>query len=115
VAKLRRTEKAGSLPAVVGPDETRALADLFHILGDQSRLSIMLACLDQPRPVGVLAELLGHSQSLVSHHLRLLKAARLVRAERRGRSVLYEADDEHVRTMLRDMVAHVREPAGPGR
>jgi ArsR family transcriptional regulator, lead/cadmium/zinc/bismuth-responsive transcriptional repressor len=47
--------------------------------------------------------------SLVSHHLRLLKGARLVRAERQGKQVFYGADDEHVRRMVEDMITHVAE------
>jgi DNA-binding transcriptional ArsR family regulator len=45
----------------------------------------------------------------VSHHLRLLKGARLVRAERQGKQVFYAAEDEHVRRMIEDMIAHVAE------
>ncbi len=89
--------------------ETLAMAEMFHLLGDPSRLRIALACLEDPVPVGEIAAGLDLSQSLVSHHLRLLKAARLVRAERRGRNIYYSAADEHVRSVLADMVAHARE------
>ena len=52
----------------------------------------------------------GHlSQSLVSHHLRLLRAGRILRAERHGKQVFYAPADEHVRRVLTDMVAHVTE------
>ncbi len=85
------------------------LAEVFGLLGDPTRLAIMMACLDEPLPVGWMSDELGLSQPLVSHHLRLLRAARLVRAERRGRQVFYVADDDHVRDMLHDMAAHVRE------
>ncbi|MEE8274524.1 MAG: transcriptional regulator, partial [Alphaproteobacteria bacterium] len=47
----------------------------------------------------------------VSHHLRLLRAARILRAERRGKQVFYSAADEHIRTVLGDMIEHVAEPA----
>ncbi|MDP3241368.1 MAG: ArsR family transcriptional regulator [Reyranella sp.] len=49
------------------------------------------------------------SVSLVSHHLRLLKGARLVRADRHGKQVYYKADDLHVRRMVEDMVNHIAE------
>ncbi|MGD8574200.1 MAG: transcriptional regulator, partial [Gammaproteobacteria bacterium] len=52
------------------------------------------------------------SPSLASHHLRLLKAARLMRSERRGKQVFYQAADDHVRNMLADMVEHTREEEG---
>jgi DNA-binding transcriptional ArsR family regulator len=93
------------------PDERLAeLADMFHLMGDPTRLSVLLACLDRPRAVGELAEATGASPSLVSHHLRLLRAARIVRAERRGRQIFYCAADAHIRDMLGEMVAHVAEP-----
>ena len=86
------------------------LADLFRLLGDTSRLRIVAACLDAPTPVSAIAERLELSLSLVSHHLRLLKAARLVRGIRRGRQIYYDVADDHVRHMLADMAAHVAEP-----
>jgi DNA-binding transcriptional ArsR family regulator len=82
---------------------------LFRLLGDSSRLRIVVACLRTPLAVSQIAERLGLSVSLVSHHLRLLKGARLVRAERQGKQVFYAAEDEHVRRMIEDMIAHVAE------
>jgi DNA-binding transcriptional ArsR family regulator len=91
-------------------DKLTELADMFHLMGDPTRLSILFACLDRPRSVGELAVETGASASLVSHHLRLLRAARIVRAERRGRQIFYRAADAHIRDVLRDMVAHAGEP-----
>lgn len=85
------------------------LAEMFRLLGDPTRLRIVLACLDGPIPVGRIAAQLDLSPSLVSHHLRLLRAARLVRSERAGKSVLYEAADAHVRSVILDMLEHVGE------
>ena len=90
-------------------DQTTELAETFRLLGDANRLSIVLRCLDVPIGVGVLADDLGLSQSLVSHHLRLLRAARLVRGERDGTFVRYIAADDHVREMLKNMTAHMGE------
>jgi ArsR family transcriptional regulator, lead/cadmium/zinc/bismuth-responsive transcriptional repressor len=86
------------------------VADLFRLLGDPTRLRIVLACANEPRAVGVIAGALGLSQSLVSHHLRLLRAARVVRAERAGKQVFYVAADRHISGMLADMLEHVAEP-----
>jgi DNA-binding transcriptional ArsR family regulator len=61
--------------------------------------------------VGDIAERAHASPSLVSHHLRLLRAARLVRAERRGRQIFYSPLDAHISCVIADMVAHVKEPA----
>lgn len=94
-------------------ERTQELADVFRLLGDHSRLRIALFCLDRPRAVTEVSEGLGLGVSLVSHHLRLLRAARLLRSERRGRQVLYLTADEHVRCVLLDMVEHVDEPADP--
>jgi len=90
-------------------DRAATLADLFHLLGDATRLRIVVACLRAPLAVSDIADRLGLSVSLVSHHLRLLKGARLVRAERQGKQVFYGADDAHVRRMIEDMVEHVSE------
>jgi DNA-binding transcriptional ArsR family regulator len=60
--------------------------------------------------VGAIAERLGLSPSLVSHHLRLLRAARIVRAERQGKQVFYRAADSHISAMLAGMLEHVAEP-----
>ena len=92
-------------------EHTAELAGVFHLMGDPSRLGILLLVLDEPRSVGEIAAACGHSVSLVSHHLRLLRAGRLVRADRRGKQVFYGVDDAHVRSVLRDMAAHIAEDA----
>ena len=93
-------------------DRVVPLADLFRLLGDPTRLRIVLACVDGPRAVGAIAGSLSLSPSLVSHHLRLLRAARVVRAERQGKQVFYLAADRHISAMLAEMLEHVAEPAG---
>jgi ArsR family transcriptional regulator len=99
--------------AAANTERTQELADVFRLLGENSRLRIALFCLDGPRAVTEISDGLGLGISLVSHHLRLLRAARLLRAERRGRQVLYLTADEHVRCVLLDMIEHVEEPADP--
>lgn len=93
----------------VGEDLVVELAETFRLMSDPTRLKIIIACLDAPAAVGEMAERLGISASLVSHHLRLLRAARLLQADRRGRQVFYVVGDEHIRSMLTDMVDHVSE------
>ncbi len=94
------------------PGESLAqLADLFRLMGDPSRLSIILSCLAEPISVGNIAERLDLSPSLVSHHLRLLRAARVLKAERRGKQMFYSACDDHIRWVVQDMLAHIVEPA----
>jgi DNA-binding transcriptional ArsR family regulator len=91
-------------------DQANELAETFRLLGEPNRLRLVVACLDRPRTVGELTEEIGVSQSLVSHHLRLLRAARLLRQTRSGRNVLYDLPDCHVATMLTNMMDHVSEP-----
>jgi ArsR family transcriptional regulator, lead/cadmium/zinc/bismuth-responsive transcriptional repressor len=86
------------------------LADLFRLMGDPTRLRIIFACLKDPISVGDIATRLDLSPSLVSHHLRLLRAARVLRAERRGKQMFYSALDDHIECVINDMVAHVGEP-----
>ncbi|MGK0172633.1 MAG: DNA-binding transcriptional ArsR family regulator [Gammaproteobacteria bacterium] len=90
--------------------QTAELADMFHLMGDGSRLRIILTCLGEPVCVGDIAEQLCLSGSLVSHHLRLLRAARVLRSQRRGRKIFYSVADEHIRHVLLDMLEHVVEP-----
>jgi DNA-binding transcriptional ArsR family regulator len=94
---------------LLSDDHAVALADLFRLLGDPTRLKIVVSCLRTPLAVSDIADRLGLSVSLVSHHLRLLKGARLVRADRQGKQVYYRADDLHVRRMVEDMVTHIAE------
>jgi DNA-binding transcriptional ArsR family regulator len=86
------------------------LADLFHLLGDPTRLRIVLACVAAPVAVGEIASSLQLSSSLVSHHLRLLRAARIVRSDRQGKQVFYTAADAHISGVLHDMLEHISEP-----
>ena len=60
--------------------------------------------------MGEIAASLELSPSLVSHHLRLLRAARVLRAERRGKQMFYSAADQHIQCVIEDMVTHVGEP-----
>jgi len=83
------------------------LADTFGLLADSTRLSIVLACLDQERSAGDIAEKLGVSASLVSHHLRLLRGARMLKSERRGKHVFYAMDDACVSKVLGIMIEHL--------
>lgn len=92
------------------PDEGNELAETFRLLGGPNRLRLVAACLDRLRTVGELTEAIGVSQSLVSHHHRLLRAARLLRQTRSGRNVLYDLPDSHVASMLPNMIEHVSEP-----
>ncbi len=90
-------------------DQIVELAEMFRLMGDPSRLKIIAACLGAPTYVSDIAARLGLSQPLVSHHLRLLRAARVLRAERRGKQIFYATADEHVKRVINDMADHVCE------
>jgi DNA-binding transcriptional ArsR family regulator len=100
---------ARSAPTQLSPNDISILAETFRLLGDPSRLKILLQCMRGPVSVGDLAEGVDLSQSLVSHHLRLLRAARLVRGERRAKYIFYEIADHHVSHVLHDMAIHIVE------
>lgn len=108
-----RRARAVRIPAL-DDGQTVELAEMFRLMGDASRLKIVLSCLSGPVSVGKIAERVGLSASLVSHHLRLLRAVRLLRAERQGKQVFYEVADEHISCVIADMVAHVGEPSRYG-
>lgn len=85
------------------------IAETYRLLGDPTRLRVLLACLGEPIAVGDIAKAVNASPSLVSHHLRLLRAARLVRGTRRNKQVFYAAADEHIARMVADMIEHAME------
>ena len=92
-----------------GEDLVVELAETFRLMSDPTRLKIILACLDAPAAVGEMAEGLGISASLASHHLRLLRGARLVRGERQAKHIFYSIADQHVSQVLQDMAVHISE------
>ncbi len=90
-------------------EDYTVLSETFKLLGDPTRLRILYFCMDSPKAVGDISSELDLSQSLVSHHLRLLRAARLVKGERHSKNVFYELSDSHVRDVLADLAHHVAE------
>jgi ArsR family transcriptional regulator, lead/cadmium/zinc/bismuth-responsive transcriptional repressor len=93
-------------PAVV-----QALADMFRILGDPTRVRIVDALTDGELCVHEIAEHIGISESAVSHQLRLMRGLRIVRGRREGRCVYYALDDQHVLSLFQQGLRHVAEEA----
>lgn len=83
------------------------LVPLFRALGDRSRLRILGELLDEPRHVGELVRRTGLGQSLVSHHLKVLRESGFVLARRRGPFVFYELASEAARAVLDGAARHV--------
>jgi DNA-binding transcriptional ArsR family regulator len=99
---MRPDEPGRPEPAASGP-RLSEVAFLARALSDENRLRILLAVADGRRPVTELVRETGLSQPLVSHHLRELKRALLVRVERRGPFVFYEIAGPGVIDILRDV------------
>ncbi|CDD67964.1 transcriptional regulator ArsR family [Eggerthella sp. CAG:368] len=85
------------------------LADLFKVFSDTTRIKILFALMDKDLCVADIAETIGASQSAVSHQLRILKQARLVKFQREGKNVIYALSDDHVHTMLDQGMTHICE------
>lgn len=85
------------------------LAELFKIFGDSTRVKMLYILSISEMCVYDLAQLLGVSQSAVSHQLRALKASKLVRYRREGKTVFYALADGHVRTIMDQGLEHVEE------
>ena len=90
-------------------EELYDLADLFKIFGDSTRLGILFTLLDGEMRVCDIAEKLGMTLSAISHQLRTLKQARLVKARREGKTVFYSLDDDHVSGILQAGMTHIQE------
>lgn len=85
------------------------MAELFKALGDYTRVRILYALSLNELCVCALAEVLDMSQSAISHQLRLLRAAKLVRYRKDGKNVYYSLDDDHVANLVGQGLDHVRE------
>ena len=93
------------------PDEEELIemAELFKMFGDSTRIKILFGLFGGEKCVQEITEATGASQSAVSHQLRLLKQARLVRARRQGKQICYCLADEHVKTILGMAKEHLEE------
>ncbi len=90
-------------------DELIEMAELFKMFGDSTRIKILCVLFEGEKCVQEITDATGSSQSAVSHQLRLLKQARLVRSRRNGKQVCYTLADEHVKTILGMAREHLEE------
>lgn len=88
------------------------VADLFKVLGDETRAGILVALSEAEMCVCDIAALLGMSHSAISHQLSILKQARIVRNRREGRIVYYRMADNHIMQLLKIAIAHAGEERG---
>ena len=85
------------------------LAEFFKVFGDTTRIRILYALFQAEICVCDIAYLLGMSQSAISHQLRVLKQAKLVRFRKEGRVVYYSLDDDHVKAIFEQGYQHIQE------
>ena len=85
------------------------LAELFKVFGDSTRVRILCALDEAEMCVCDIASVLNMTQSAISHQLRFLKQARLVKNRQDGKIVYYSLDDEHIKTIFDDGLAHIKE------
>lgn len=102
-------EKVAAVRTKVDADEATRLAELFRLLGDATRARILFALLEAGELcVCDIAEAVDTPESTVSHALRLLRTAGIVRNRRAGRMIHYSLDDAHVRMLLDLSLTHLR-------
>ena len=103
---MEETGRPGSLP---DEKELQDLADLFKVFGDTTRIRILLSMYDGERSVTEIADAVEMSTSAVSHQLKILRSAKLVRARRDGKQIFYSLADEHVHTIIGVGRDHIEE------
>ena len=85
------------------------LAELFKVFGDSTRIRILWALSESEMCVCDIAVLLNMTQSAISHQLRVLKQAKLVKSRRDGKVVFYSLDDDHVKHIFEEGLVHINE------
>ena len=88
-------------------DDLYDLAELYKVFGDSTRIKILYVLFAAELCVYDIAQLLGMTQSAVSHQLRILKNNKLVKCRREGKTVFYALDDDHVRSILKLGMEHL--------
>ena len=93
------------------PDEEKLydLAELFKVFGDSTRIKILYVLFESSMSVCCIADVLGMTQSAISHQLRILKQNKLVAFKREGKSIIYSLADDHVHNILGQGMDHINE------
>ena len=92
-----------------GGDTLTRLADLFKVFSDTTRIKILYSLMSGERRVADIAETVGATQSAVSHQLRILKNAKLIKSRREGKQIIYSLSDDHVKTIIDQGLEHIEE------
>ena len=103
-------EKVNKIKKVMPSDDLLFdIAEVFKVFGDTTRMKIISALLEAELCVGDIAEITNSTQSAISHQLRVLKQAKLVKFRKDGKTVYYSLDDEHVSEMYEMAKRHIEE------
>lgn len=94
---------------MIGDERIYELADFFKMFADSTRVKIMMTLEDREMIVCNIAESLNMSMSAVSHQLRSLRQAKLVKSRRDGKNIYYSLDDDHIRDILEKAIEHMEE------
>ena len=95
--------------AILKHESILSLTETFKVLNDPTRLRIVLVLLKEELCVFDIAELVGISESAVSHQMRMLKTLRLVKQRKEGKMVFYSLEDEHIEDLIRVATRHIEE------
>ena len=103
-------EKVNKIKKIMPSDDLLFdIAEVFKVFGDTTRMKIISALLEAELCVGDIAEITNSTQSAISHQLRVLKQAKLVKFRKDGKIVYYSLDDEHVLEMYEMAKRHIEE------
>lgn len=106
VHEIEALEVIQQLPSI---EKLNHLADFFKVFGDTTRIRILTSLYNHELCVCDIAYVLEMTQSAISHQLRVLKQARLVKSRKEGKAVYYSLDDEHVKKIIEVGMAHICE------
>lgn len=106
---IENTDRIEGFINDIDEDELQELADLFKMFADSTRIKILYDLFDEAKNVTEICDDLEMNQSAISHQLKLLKAARLIKARRDGKSMYYSLADDHVKTIIAMGKEHIEE------
>ena len=105
---INREKVEKTIKTIPNQEETIQMADIFKALSDPSRLKIVLALLNQEHCVCDIAVICNQTDSAISHQLRILRALKIVKNRREGKSIYYSLEDDHVISLINMSLDHVR-------
>lgn len=105
----KKTELADFKKKMLPKKDYLAMSYVFKVLGDSSRLKIVSALLGVKRPVHDIAEIIGSTQSSVSHQLRVLRQLNLVKHEKEGQIIYYSLSDKHIEELFKLCLKHIKD------